>query len=259
VQDIVECNTRALALEKLAAEAEALRVVAEAEVEERASGGSVSPKPAPVSPINAAEGSEVDDIIAARSKGGASSTTATAILKSLKTSTLGRFLSSKPKPKPKVRGPLPPPPPGAQDSSNMPSIDALELKDQPSLSRGMATPLFGGGSGGENSCDESSSRAATEGTTLSAALGESALDHMAQRAEAIRGSGAESALAGGDVGEGDDLEFAGASLLDEHAMASEALEAPRALVTTANTLVAKRKFSEALTHYYDALEVRIVA
>jgi len=50
-------------------------------------------------------------------------------------------------------------------------------------------------------------------------------------------------------------EFAGASLLDEHAIASSALEAPRRLVSDANNLVARRQYSEALTHYYDALEM----
>lgn len=45
------------------------------------------------------------------------------------------------------------------------------------------------------------------------------------------------------------------SLLDEHAMASTALEAPRRLVSSANNLVAHRKYSEALTCYYDALEM----
>ena len=44
-------------------------------------------------------------------------------------------------------------------------------------------------------------------------------------------------------------------MLDEHAIASEALEAPRRLVTAANGFVAKRQYSDALTHYYDALEV----
>jgi hypothetical protein len=34
------------------------------------------------------------------------------------------------------------------------------------------------------------------------------------------------------------------------------IQAPRRLVTAANSLVAKRKYSEALTHYYDALDVR---
>ena len=48
---------------------------------------------------------------------------------------------------------------------------------------------------------------------------------------------------------------AGAALLEEGKSTAERLREPRLLVSRANRLVAEQQFSEALSHYYDALDM----
>jgi len=157
---------------------------------------------------------------------------------------------------PTLRGPSRSPPPLEEEDE--PKRAPIDRSRSSPATANPSSPLFGG--------LRPLSQSPAVDTTLAPASPEDELAALARggstNASRGRNSGRQH-TAHQDGGQDNDDEdedeamddFAGAGLLDEHAAASEALAVPRQLVTAANGLVANRKYSSALVHYYDALEV----
>jgi hypothetical protein len=278
--DVVECLSRAVELEQWAHDAEAQRLAGRDDHE--LDGGEEVRRPSSVAPgVSFSEGARVDDVLSKqRSKNSkAGSSSAHAILSKVFSSVF----------KGRVRGATKEDDHPALDPSSEAAFGAFNVDPSTSRSRDRAgdfaeqhalrgpsrsppplqeppsdrsrgspssplspSPLFGA---------RRPFSALAAGTTLAPASPEGDLAALAlgDRSVARAYGGARGREEGGGSEEEEEelggVDFAGAGLLDEHAAASEALALPRRLVTLANGLVANRKYSAALTHYYEALEV----